>query len=189
MKVLFSRQLEIVLLAIMIVGLFLPFIADVSPFTYAFIWSDTKYFILLVSLPVALLIPVFFLLIFKGRIKKLRLLRMFTILLYLLIFGTYTYTLVEDLGRDELEIFMLFCPLAMLLSLILVWVSFIRQKEKVDFVIDVFLAMIALPFIHHWMFLVEETADMQFGGWLIEGAFVVLYTIRLLKALKSRSVA
>lgn len=180
MKLSALRILEIVLCLIMIAAVFMPFAHSWTPFEFAFGWVSNWFGIIAVTIPLTLLILLLLLLVFKGKLKGslLKILLLVALLLFLLVFGIYVYEFVRDQFEGVAYHY------ALILSLVLSLVSLKFGREKSDVVVNIVLAVITLPFVFHMNFIAFDYDVINYGGWIIEGAFILLYIIRFVSVFK-----
>lgn len=174
MKLSILRIIEIVLVLTMIVAIFLPFISNITPYEYAFGRMKEFLKVSAISLPIMLLIPYLLLLLFQDKLKDsmLKILKIISIFIYLLVFGCYVFIFIKDMNSPEY-----FCLIALLLSLTLILMSFLISKEKKNYLLNTILATITLPFVFHMVFLVFDFQSLKNGGLIIEFSFILLYVI------------
>jgi len=180
MKISMRRGIEIVLVLIMIVCFFTPFVYEVIPFDYVFSHLRVQGYIC-VTLPICLLIPFLLVLIFQKKIESLllKILYVFSGLLFLLVFGGYLNMISERSDLLELEF------LSTLLSgLTLLVTSLIFSKQKIITVQNILLATLAMPMVFHMPFIAFEMKDMDMGGIIMEASFILLYIIGLIKCFR-----
>lgn len=180
MKVSMRRGIEIVLVLIIIVCFFTPFVFGVKPYEYV-LGIERFHGIICVTVPLCLLIPFLLLLIFHEKLKPLllKILHVFSGLLFLLVFGGYLFMLNESTDWLNMQVVS-----TLLSGLILLFTSLIFSKQKLIYVQNILLATIAMPMVFHMPIIEFKMKDMDLGGIIMEATFILLYIIGLIKCFR-----
>jgi len=184
------RIVEIVFLSLFIISLFIPYAYGVKPKVYFWdIWSSdggwssdgsiwTQFFI--VGLP---LILSFFLFILKfGKFKfgklTISLIQWSALIIYAFIMVLF---LIEEVrSYIDSEIFRpteISIILTLVFSLFLIVLSIVKAKDNYLKLENYILSIIAIPVVSYFFWLLQ----FEFGGYLLNICFAVLYVIAVLK--------
>ena len=181
MKTIDQRIIEIILSLIMTVCLFMPFAYNITPFAYSFSASLTVTGMVMISIPVSsiflLLLYLVFLKMFSGRF--LRILKFIFILAYFVVLGFYLMTLFDNIQKN-----LFIMPI--IASALLFSVTLFFKVNNSVLLQNTLLAVITLPLIFHMPFLFINMHLMNYGGWIMEGAFVLLYLFGFVRFIKSK---
>jgi hypothetical protein len=184
------RIVEIVFLSLFIISLFIPYAYGVKPKVYFWdIWSSdggwysdggiwTGFFI--VGLPLILSFFLFILKFGKFKFGKLTIsliqwsaliIYAFIMVLFLIEMGI-NYGFFDDGGFINIYIF----PLV--LSLVLIVLTMLKSKDNYLKIENYTLSIISIPVVFYFVFSLFE---FEFGGYLLNICFAVLYVIAVLK--------
>ena len=175
MKKNFKRNIEIILSLVILAAWFMPYtryhkpIEFIYPFDYHFLTFN-------LTIPLLVTIPYLLILIFKNILgdSLLIVLNVAFLLLFLFIFGYYSFILIDNFSGYDF----VFPTLSILLSLTLLLLNLKYNILKSDLLKNIMLATMTLPFI---FFLLVSIVDYGFsyGGYIINIAFLSLYVIAL----------
>jgi len=178
MKTSLKEYIEIVLTISIIVALFLPYINDAVPIHYLFydfIAIETVFFL---TIPILVIIPFLIILIFKDvlKISILRLFKTFFLFVYLIVLGFYFYGMYESFNETFENGF--YFIIAIVLSLLLVLLTFKFSTQKSEQLQHILLANLALPIIlYFFVFVVDD--NFYYGGYILNISFFLLYILAL----------
>jgi hypothetical protein len=185
------RIVEIVFLSLFIISLFIPYAYGVKPKEYFWdIWSYdegiwTGFFI--VGLPLILSFFLFILISVKPTFGKrtLKLVTWLIAIIYAFIMGLFLIKVAMGIINDGffadggLIIITIF-PLV--LSLFLIVLTMLKSKDNYLKIENYTLSIISIPvvYISFW-FILDFGFGFEFGGYLLNICFAVLYVIAVLK--------
>ncbi len=189
MKKTLKDYIKIGLTIAIILGMFMPYYYGVRPIDVLLEDSDNLEAIFGLTLPLLVIIPFLLMLIFKGVLQDsaIRVLKPIFLILYILIFADYCYSIYNSYGSwvfDESFSF----SIAILVSLVLLLLNLKYAIVKSIQLENIFLAIMAFPIILYFIFGVSiEISKFNYGGYLISSAFIMLYIMAIYNLFKNRN--
>jgi len=177
---------EIALTLSIIAGWFMPYTKDYLPIE--FIYPIEYHFLTFnLTIPLLVTIPYLLLLIFRNLLGNslLQLFKVIFLLLFLFTFGYYIFMLIEVIldGLDGSDFVSL--AVAIMLSLTLLLLNFKYILLKSDRLQNIMLATMTLPYILYLLVFSIDVWNFNYGGYIINIAFLSLYVIALINVFRN----
>lgn len=188
MKKTLQDYIKIVLTLFIIAGLFMPYIYGVLPITILFDNYMEVQTLLALTIPIVVTIPLLLFLIFKHSLKNtvLKPLKAIVLMLYTLILAVYVYGFYNSLFEVDFQDHMHYI-LSIILSLILIAISFkssITNSERLE---TILLATIGFPILLYFTYgITNDFKDLNYGSYVLSIAYLLLYIIEFNGLLKNR---
>jgi len=180
------RIVEIVFLSLFIISLFIPYAYGIRPKEYFWdIWSDympvwPSFFI--VGLPLILSFFLFILKVgkFKFGILSIRLIQWSVLIIYSFILVIILIGIVKQIisPDDFFGGFYILDIISLVFCLFLIVLTMLKSKDNYLKIENYILSIITIPAVVYFIFSINE---LEFGGYLLNICFVVLYVIAVLK--------
>ena len=185
------RIVEIIFLSLFIISLFIPYAYGVKPKVFFWdIWSSdggiwTEFFI--VGLP---LILSFFLFILKfGKFKfgklTISLIQWSALIIYAFIMVLFLIEVgkgIINYGFFADGVFIIIYIFPLVLSLFLIVLTMLKSKDNYLKIENYILSIITIPVVYFFfLFILDFGFGFEFGGYLLNICFAVLYVIAVLK--------
>lgn len=189
MKTSKNKYIKIVLVSIFMVGLFIPYSRDVSPFAFIFdpFWNWDLESLFTLQIPLLAVIPLFLLLLFKN-LRQDSILKAFKVVFLLVYLGTlveYFFRFYDNLNTDPPEVIVI--SISVMLSLILYLLSLKYSITKLDALVNTLIAIMALPiFLFFVSSLFDHFVNTNYGFYILNGSFISLYVMSLYNIYKNR---
>jgi len=188
MKKTLQDYIKIVLTLFIIAGLFMPYIYGVLPITILFDNYMEVQTLFALTIPIVVTIPLLLFLIFKHSLKNtvLKPLKAIVLMLYTLILAVYVYGFFNSLFEVDFQDHMHYI-LSIILSLILIAISFkssITNSERLE---TILLATIGFPILLYFTYgITNDFKDLNYGSYVLSIAYLLLYIIEFNGLLKNR---
>ncbi len=186
------KIVELVFLSLFIISLFIPYAGGIRPKEYFWdIWSNNINvwpFFVVIGLPLILSFFLFILISVKPPFGKLTLK-----LLTWIIAGIYAFNIIMFLIEAVENIiypdhflggFYVIYSFTLVFSLFLFVLTIIKSKDNYLKIKNYIIAIITIPVVSYSIWITE----FEFGGFLLNISFIVLYTIAILKVLKISNI-
>ena len=179
------KIVELVFLSFFIMSLFIPYVWGIRPKEYFWdIWGNNinvwpTFFV--VGLPLILSFFLFILILVKPTFGKLTLMLLTWFIAGIYAFNIFLFLIeaVENIVYPDnfLSGFSVIYPLTLVFSLFLFVLTIIKSKDNYLRIENFILSIITIPVAFYFFSILE----FEFGGYLLNISFTVLYVIAVLK--------
>jgi len=177
---------EIALTLSIIAGWFMPYTKDYLPIE--FIYPIEYHFLTFnLTIPLLVTIPYLLFLIFRNLLGNslLQLFKVIFLLLFLFTFGYYIFMLIEVILDGLSGYDFVLVAVAIMLSLTLLLLNFKYILLKSDRLQNIMLATMTLPYIFYLLVFSIDVWNFNYGGYIINIAFLSLYVIALINVFRN----
>lgn len=185
-----QNYIKIVMTITIIAGMFMPYVYGVKPIEVLFENTSELEALFALTIPILVTIPFLLMLIFENSLKDsfLKVLKSLFLILYIFVFIDYGYGFYESYDSIVFNESIEFIS-AMVLSLTLMLLNLKFSKTASDELQGILLAIIAFPILFYFVFFVStDFSDLNYGGYIINASFFVLYFMAIFNLVKHRKI-
>lgn len=190
MKSTLQDYIKIGFTVLIIAGLFMPYIYSVLPYDFIFDEYMDLERLFALTIPILVTIPLLLVLIFKGLLKDsvTNVLNFIFLILYILILADYGYGFYDSLDLKDFKEHLPFIA-SMLLSLLLMVLSFKSGLTKQERLETILLSIIGFPILLYFTYgLAKDLENLNYGSYIISLPFIALYVLAILNIYKTKKL-